>query len=185
MGIHSARHLAKESQTTGWVILLIDFANAFNRVDRALLLDLVVALVPEAASVFWWLYERETMLMTHEGDEVTCSTGVMQGCSFASIAFALVVKWLVSQMNHPGLSRKLFFMDDGLLYGTPEAVKWCFDLIERLEPIYGLKLKWLKMSVHAPNSASAKLCQNLLHSIKVVEDRDMNFVYLKAPIDSF
>ena len=79
IGVHSERHLAKESRITGWVILLIDFENAFNRVDRALLFELVVALVPETASVFWWLYEKETMLITHRGDEVTCSTGVMQG----------------------------------------------------------------------------------------------------------
>ena len=83
--------------------MLIDFANAFNRVDRALLLELVVALVPEAASVFWWLYERKTMLITHMVDKVTCSTSVMQCCSFASIAFALVVKLgkVASLANEP------------------------------------------------------------------------------------
>ena len=166
------------------VICLIDFENAFNCVDRALLLELVVALVPEAASVFWWLYENETMLITDRGDKVTCSTGVMQGCSFASIAFALVVKWLVSLMNHPELARKQFFMDDGLLYGTPEAVKWCLDLIERLEPISGLKLKWWEMSVHASNANSAGLCRQLHPGIKVIEDEEMNFAYLKSPIGS-
>ena len=70
------------------------------------MLELAVALVPEAAGVLWWLYERDTLLMTQRGDKVTCSTGVMQGCTFASIAFALVVKWLVAQMNHTGLDRK-------------------------------------------------------------------------------
>ena len=106
------------------VILLLDFENAFNRVDRALLLHLTIALVPEAANMLWWLYEKETILVTHRGDEVIYSTGVMQGCSFAAIAFALVVRWLVSQMSHPGLEKKQFFMDDGLLFGTPEAIKF-------------------------------------------------------------
>ena len=69
-------------------------------------------------------------------------------------------------------------MDDGLLYGTPEAVKWCLDLIEKLEPISGLKLKWVKMSVHAPNAMSAQLCRILIPSVKVIEDKEMNFVYL-------
>ena len=64
---------------------------AYNLVDRAMLLEVAIALVPEAAGVLWWLYEKETLLMTHRGDEVTCSTGVMQGCPFASIAFAFVV----------------------------------------------------------------------------------------------
>ena len=91
--------------------------------------------------------------MTDSGDHVNCSTGVMQGCPFASVAFALLVKWLVAQMRHSGLDKTQFFMDDGLLYGTPEAMKWCLDLIEKLESTSGLKLKWKKMSVHALDSA--------------------------------
>ena len=77
IGIHSARHLARDSRIAGWVILINDFEKAFNRVDRALLLELVVALVPEAASVFWVLYAKETLLVTDRGDEVKCSTGVL------------------------------------------------------------------------------------------------------------
>ena len=125
----------------------------------------------------------ETIQMTQRGDEITCSTGVMQGCSFASIAFALVIKWLVAQMKHPGMERKQFFMNDGLLYGTPEAMKWTVHLIQKLEPISGLKLKLIKMSVHAPNSVSAEVCRQLLpKNITVVEDEEMNLVYLKTPI---
>ena len=84
--------------------------------------------------------------MTHRGDTVTCSTGVMQGCPFATIAFALVVKWLVSQMTHCELNKTQFYMDDGLLFGTPVALKWCLDLIDKLEHVSGLKLKLTKMS---------------------------------------
>ena len=67
-------------------------------------------------------------------------------------------------------------------------MKWSLDLIEKLEPISGLKLKWAKMSVHAPNSASALSCRQLLPDyIEIVEDETMSFVYLKTPIgtDSF
>ena len=63
IGVHSARHLARRSRLSGKVILLLDFENAYNNSDRALLLDLVIALVPEAANVFWWLYQRETILI--------------------------------------------------------------------------------------------------------------------------
>ena len=116
---------------------------------------MVETLVLVAASELWWLYEKETLLVTHNEAEIKCSTGVMQGCSFAPIALALVIKWLVSHLKHPGLTRKQFFMDDGLLCGTPEAIKWSLDLIEKFENISGLKLKWEKMSIHAPDAASA------------------------------
>ena len=173
------------SRSSGNVILLIDFENAYNNTDRTLLLELAIALVPEGPNVLWWLYERETILMTHRGDEVVCSTGVMQGCSFAAIAFSLVVKWLVSQMKHPGLERKQFFMDNGLLFGTPVSVKWSIDLMEKLESISGLKLKWTKMSIHAPNAETDCLCRSLFpDAIDIIENEEMNFVYLKTPIGS-
>ena len=57
IGVHSARHLAKNCYPSN-VILILDFENAYNETDRALLLELVIALVPGAANVFWWLYER-------------------------------------------------------------------------------------------------------------------------------
>ena len=36
IGVHSARHLAKMSRILGKVILILDFENAFSRVDREL-----------------------------------------------------------------------------------------------------------------------------------------------------
>ena len=71
-------------------------------------------------------------------------------------------------------------MDDGLLYGTPKAIKSCLDLIEKLEPISGLKLKSLKMSVHAPNVTNAQLCRHLIPKIEVIEDVEINFVSLRS-----
>ena len=105
-----------------------------------------LVLIPEAAKVLWWLYENETMLMTHRGDRVTCSTGVMQGWPLATIAFSLVVKWLVSQLTHSELEQTQFYMVDGLLFGTTVVLKWCLDLIDKLEHVSGLKLKLTKIS---------------------------------------
>ena len=53
IGVHAARALANECKSSGEALLKLDFENAFNRVDRALLLDLVIALVPEGANVLW------------------------------------------------------------------------------------------------------------------------------------
>ena len=99
----------------------------------------------------------------------------MQGCPFAAIAFALVVKWLVSQLTHRGLKRKQFYMDDGLLYGTPLAFKWTLELIGKLEPVSGLKLKYTKMDVYAPTAALALECRQLLpDNFDIHEDEEMN-----------
>ena len=76
-------------------------------------------------------------------------------------------------------------MDDGLLVGTPLAMKWSLDLIEKLENISGLKLKFTKMSAYAPTPATARLCRELLpKDVVVFEDAEMNLVWMKTPIGS-
>ena len=60
VGSQTVQQWCERNQATeGKYIFNADFENAFNRVDRALLLDLVIALVLEAANVFWWLYELD------------------------------------------------------------------------------------------------------------------------------
>ena len=81
---------------------------------------------------------------------------------------------------HWGLEETQFFMGNGLLYGTPVAMKWSLDMIKSLEPFSGLKMKYVKMSVYAPNSETAQICRDLLpNQLAIHEDEDMNFVYLK------
>ena len=55
-------------------------------------------------------------------------------------------------------------MDDGLLYGTPEAIKWSVELIESLVPISGLRMKYVKMNAYTPDQSSAQICRKLLPS---------------------
>ena len=67
-------------------------------------------------------------------------------------------------------------------------MKWSLDMIRSLEPISGLKMKYIKMSVYAPDSATAQVCRDLLpKQLLIHEDENVNFVYLKTPIgnDSF
>ena len=61
-GIHTMRALAKQCMIDGDVIILIDFANAFNSCNRNLLIKLVVTFVPEIAPLAYWLYAEETEL---------------------------------------------------------------------------------------------------------------------------
>ena len=62
IGVHAMRELASRAKRDGWVILLLDFANAFNTVDRNLMLRLTAAYCPELTNLVWWLYELEPQL---------------------------------------------------------------------------------------------------------------------------
>ena len=183
IGVHVARALANECWRTLEAILLLDFENAFNTVDRNLILLLAVAHIPEAAKLFRWLYHTETILITTEGDEVRNSAGVQQGCPLASLSFALVIKWLVEQLKHTELSQKIFFHDDGLLKGSPEALGWAAKFFDAMTPVSGLKMKWCKTVCHAPGMEVARRCSLVLPK-EVQVFNDMNMKFLKAPIGS-
>ena len=64
IGVHVARALAEDCKLTLEAILLLDFENAFNTVDRNLILLLAVVRIPEVAQLFWWLYHMETNPIT-------------------------------------------------------------------------------------------------------------------------
>ena len=54
-----------------------------------------------------------------------------------------------------------------------------------IEATLGTEAEWVKMSLHAPNATNAHLCRDLLPStITVIDDEEMNFVYLQTPIGS-
>ena len=47
IGIHAMREMESHARRKGWIIVLLDFANAFNTVDRNLMLRLTAAHCPE------------------------------------------------------------------------------------------------------------------------------------------
>ena len=86
------RALVNQAKALGEVVILLYFANAFNSVDRNLMLRLVAAHCPELANLVRWLYELEPHLVTTRGDIVKSSTGTQQGCTLSNPLFALVMQ---------------------------------------------------------------------------------------------
>ena len=67
IGVHSMKELALWAKERGEVIMLLDFANAFNTVDRNLMLILLCTHCPELAKLTFWLYGCEPLLVTTRG----------------------------------------------------------------------------------------------------------------------
>ena len=99
VGVHAMRELAKQAKLSREVIMLLDFLNAFNTVDRSLLLKLACAYCPDLAKLTLWLYEREPLLVTSRGDELKSSTGTQQGCTLSNPLFALTMEFLGSKLS--------------------------------------------------------------------------------------
>ena len=75
IGAHTMREHAKRAANTGEVILLLDFRNAFNSVDRNLMLRLCAAHLPELAKLAFWIYQNEPNLTTPNDKVINSSTG--------------------------------------------------------------------------------------------------------------
>ena len=102
---------------------LLDFANAFNSVDRNLLLKLACAHCPEIAKLTLWLYGGESHLVTTRGDTLKSSTGTQQGCTLSNPLFALTMEFISTKIkNIEGLRVHQFYWDDTALVGSAEAV---------------------------------------------------------------
>ena len=122
-----------ELHKNGLVIMLLDFKNAFNTVDRNLMLRLATAHCPEIAKLTYWLYANEPHLVTSRGDIVKSSTETQQGCNLSNPLFALTMQWISQKLNKiDGLHVKQFYWDDTALVGTPEAVAQAARVIQNL-----------------------------------------------------
>ena len=62
IGIHSMRELSLRCIRTGEVVLILDFKNAFNTIDRNLMLKLAASHLPEMTKLARWLYSNESDL---------------------------------------------------------------------------------------------------------------------------
>ena len=187
VGVHAMRELARKAKKEGWVILLLDFANAFNTVDRNLMLRLIAAHCPELTNLVRWLYEREPHLVTGAGDTVRSSTGTQQGCTLSNPLFALVMEYIGKKLVINGLKVKQFYWDDTALVATPEAASEALAIIRSLSKETGLQLKWSKSHLYGTPELVNKRCKTLSkpgfpNDIVFHDSYDM--IYLKAPIGS-
>ena len=105
------RALANQCELDGEVILIIDFANAFNSCNRNLLIKLAATYIPEIAHLIFWLYAEETELYVSNGDTITSSEGVHQGCGFSNLLFVLLMRYVMRHVPSAGLSAKGSYLD--------------------------------------------------------------------------
>lgn len=85
--IHAMRALAKKCLLDGDVILLEDFANAFNDFIRNLLIKLISAYFLELAPLASWLFAEEADLHLDSGETLISSEGGQQGCGLGNESF--------------------------------------------------------------------------------------------------
>src|SRR3978361_171665 len=139
--VHSARQfLFHNNEAANEVFLKLDFRNAFNAVNRKVMLAEVVNISPDIFPLIYQCYGKPSFLMF--GKEVILSqAGVQQGDPLGPMLFCLTInnltKSLISEFNS-------WYLDDGCLGDTPAVVLKDLQTIFECSKPLGLELNLKK-----------------------------------------
>jgi hypothetical protein len=139
-GAHSARRFFNHPHATTTAFLKIDYKNAFNMVDRTVLLDFVHEKAPELYLYLEQCY-RSSSILSWNSNIISSSRGIQQGDPLGPALFCLAIHPLISELRS---SFNLWYLDDGTLGGEPvEVLKDFHHIIESCHKI-GLELNFDK-----------------------------------------
>jgi hypothetical protein len=163
-----------------FLLLKIDFRNAFNEVSRERFLEQVSLHFPGLYDWAWWCYGRPSRLVFGER-EVFSSSGVQQGDPLGPFFFCLALKLLVDRLKEelPDLEVNVWFLDDGCLVGSPRDLRLALELIGDYGKDLGLHLNLGKCELCGPGAEQARAGEGFDEEIIV---RPESFDILGAPI---
>ena len=174
-------------------ILQVDLINAFNRIDRVVMLEEVEKLFPDCLSWVRTCYDVDGELMF--GDSVILSAvGVHQGDPLASLLFSILLHPVVQMIDQevPSLKMNAWYLDDGALVGSKEDLQKAVDIILREGPPRGLHLSTAntvsppqlpKSTVWYPNNPTGPGCEDPLGR-GIPRITEPGIVFLGTPIGS-
>ena len=135
-------------------VLLLDFSNAFNSIDRSHMFSEVRARIPSLSSWVESCYSSQPIL--HFGKHTILSRcGVQQGDPLGPLCFALTLHPIVERLKRdvPNLLIDAWYLDDGTLCGTAEDLAKALAIIEEDGPPRGLRLNRSKSLHYIPEDA--------------------------------
>ena len=148
MGLQSLASLAADQC---WMAVQVDVANAFNTCSREAMLSSAALRTPSCLPWLKWCYSQACPLFCGGRVMAVSTTGVHQGDALGPLGFALALDHALcvcDSGNNPEWCS--WYLDDGLLVGSPDSV--C-HLLQRLRPALadvGLHLNLGKCSAWGP-----------------------------------
>ena len=132
-------------------ILLVNFANAFNSVDRSALFREVRQYTPSISAWMECCYGAQPLLHL-SNHTILSSCGVQQGDPMGPLGFALALQPIVDRIKHkvPGLLVNAWYLNDGSLCGSLDDLVAALSIIESEGPPRGLLLNRSKSLIVAP-----------------------------------
>ncbi|GJX23469.1 putative reverse transcriptase domain-containing protein [Tanacetum coccineum] len=149
--LHAVNRLIEDrSDDIGLSMLLVDFKNAFNLVDREAMLQEVRIRCPAISRWVEFCYSKPARL--YYGEHTLWShQGVQQGDPLGPLLFALVLHPLICKIKDSfSLSLHAWYLDDGTIVGDTLVVGKVLELIMEDGPRRGLHLNVDKTEVFWP-----------------------------------
>jgi hypothetical protein len=148
--IHSLQH-ELTSDNRRLVALKVDISNAFNTVDRRLLISSLYN-TPELRPIWriaQFAYNTTSPLLLQGcgGKQIPSSDGVRQGDPLGTLLFCFYIKDLLAAIAEESGAQPYSFVDDIHLLGEPEQVLRALDLLKERLPSLSLQLNPTKSSV--------------------------------------
>ena len=136
-------------------VLLVDFSNAFNSIDRGHMFEEARSRIPSISSWLECCYSSQPLLFFGEHTILSCC-GVQQGDPLGPLGFALALHPIVERIKRevPGLLLNSWYLDDGTLCGSISDICSALDIIETDGPSRGLFLNRSKSHLFVPAEAS-------------------------------
>jgi hypothetical protein len=160
--LHAVNRLVEDrGGDVGLSMLLVDFKNAFNMVDRAVMLREVRLHFPAISQWVEFCYSSPARL--YYGEHTLWShQGVQQGDPLGPLLFALVLHPLACKIRDSfNLSFQAWYLDDGTIIGDTLVVGKVLEMIMMDGPSRGLHLNVDKTEVFWPKEdleADLRVC---------------------------
>ncbi|GJY71196.1 putative reverse transcriptase domain-containing protein [Tanacetum coccineum] len=149
--LHAVNRLVKDrGDDVGHSMLLMDFQNAFNLVDRTIMLEEVRLRCPAISRWVEFCYSSPARLYYGEHSLWSCQ-GVQQGDPLGSFLFSLVLHPLICKIRDSfNLCLQAWYLDDGTIVRDTLVVGKVLELITEDGPRCGLHLNVDKTELFWP-----------------------------------
>ena len=128
--------------------LQVDFENGFNNIDREHMFGEVRRRFPHLSPWVESCYGQASVL-NFGSTTIRSSAGVQQGDPLGPLLFSLTEQPLVEKLQEvAGLVQNSWYLDDGILVGTPDALVQAWDIISSEGAKRGLFLSKEKSLVY-------------------------------------
>jgi hypothetical protein len=148
--VHRAR-LATSHLRPNEAAVKIDFANAYNTVDRRAMVEAVSGRCPELAGWASWTLGCRAILAAGEG-QVECANGVQQGDPMSPLIFSITMAEIASVLEVHFKSKgkpleQQWYLDDGLFLLKTADVPELFNVLHSTAGSMGLALNRSKSEI--------------------------------------